>query len=90
MLTRPQAFSAIYNMASKKRCRLVQRNAKPTLELMPAPQSAQDVVTFLRFAACLGLANSQLVGHLTEMGALFPEQLLGAYKAFRERQACDN
>jgi hypothetical protein len=27
---------------------------------------------------------------LAEMGALFPEQLLGAYKAFRERQACDN
>jgi hypothetical protein len=48
------------------------------------------VVAFLRFAACLGLANAQLVGHLAEMGALFPEQLLGAYKAFRERQACDN
>lgn len=77
-------------MTSKRQCRLLQCNATPALELMPAPRSAQEVVAFLRFAACLGLANAQLVGHLAEMGALFPEQLLGAYKAFRERQACDN
>jgi hypothetical protein len=39
-----------------------------------------------RSAACLGLANAQLVGHLAEMGAMFPEELLGAYQAFRDRQ----
>jgi hypothetical protein len=77
-------------MTSKKRCRLAQCNGKSTLELTPAPQSAHEVVAVLRFAACLGLANSQLVGHLEEMSALFPNQLLGAYKAFRERQASDN
>jgi hypothetical protein len=89
-VTASQAFRATPHMTSKKRCRLAQCDAKPTLELIPAPQSAQDVVAFLRFAACLGLADSELVGHLEEMSALFPDQLLGAYKAFRERQACDN
>lgn len=77
-------------MTSKKRCQLAQCNAKPTLELIPAPQSALEVVAFLRFAACLGLANARLVGHLAEMGAVFPEELLGAYQAFRERQGGDN
>ena len=77
-------------MASKKRCRLLRHNAKPTLELMPAPQSAQEVVAFLHFAARLGLANSELVGHLTELGALFPDQLVGAYNALRERQTGSN
>jgi hypothetical protein len=77
-------------MTSKKRCRLAQCNAKPTLELLPAPQSAQEVVAFLRFAACLGLADPELVGHLAEMGEAFPEELVGAYQAFRERQAGDN
>jgi hypothetical protein len=90
VVTRLEAFRATPNMTSKKPCRLAQINATPKMELLPAPQSAQEVVAVLRFAACFGLANPQLVGHLEEMSALFPEQLVGAYKAFRERQACDN
>lgn len=77
-------------MASKKQCRLVQDGAKPALDIMQSPRCPQDVVMFLQYAACLGLANTTMVAHLTEMGALFPKELLGAYRAFRERQACDN
>ena len=77
-------------MTSKKRRQLAQCNAQPTLELVPAPESAQEVVAFLRFAACRGLANSRLVDHLAEIGLLFPEQLVGAYKALRERQTGSN
>ncbi len=77
-------------MATKNRCRLVQSPAKLALKLMPAPRSSQDVVKLLTFAAHQGLANAQIVAHLTEMGALFPKELLGAFKAYQERQACDN
>lgn len=77
-------------MASPKRSRLAQCTAKPTLGLLPAPKSAQEVVAFLRVAARLGLADAQLVGHLAEIGLLFPEQLLAAYLALRERRAGDN
>ena len=73
-------------MTSKKRCRFAQCNAKPTLQSLPAPRSALEVVALFRAAACLGLANARLVGHLAEMGAMFPEELLGAYQAFRDRQ----
>lgn len=45
---------------------------------------------YFQFAACLGFANPKIVTHLTEMGALFPKELVGAYKAFRKRQAGDN
>ena len=57
---------------------------------MPAPRSSQDVVKLLQFAAHQGLANAQIVAHLTEMGALFPKELLEAFKAYQERQVCDN
>ena len=77
-------------MASKNRCRLVQGAAKPAFKLMPAPRSPQDVVKLLKSAARLGLANAKIVSHLTRMGTLFPKELLGAFKAFQERQACDN
>ncbi|MFA5056965.1 MAG: hypothetical protein WC485_02535 [Opitutaceae bacterium] len=77
-------------MAYKKRCRLAQPFAKPALELMPSPRSPEDVVTFLRLAAHLGLADGEMVSHLAEMGDLFPKELLGAFKAFQERRACDN
>ena len=77
-------------MATKNRCRLVQPAAKPALELLPAPRSSQDVLKLLKFAAHLGLANAKIVSHLTEMGVLFPRELVGAFRAFQERQACDN
>ena len=77
-------------MATKNRCRLVPSPAKPSLRLTPVPRSSQDVVMLLKFAAHQGLANAQIVAHLTEMGALFPKELLGAFKAYQERQACDN
>ena len=77
-------------MITKNRCRLVQTTAKPALKLMPAPRSSQDVVKLLKFAAYQGLANAEIVAHLTEMGSLFPKELLGAFKAYQERQVCDN
>jgi hypothetical protein len=77
-------------MASKKQCPLVQDGAKPALELLPAPRCARDVAMFLHYAACLGLANTELVAHLTEMSALFPQETMDAYKAFRARQASYN
>lgn len=77
-------------MITKNRCRLVQSTAKSALKLMPAPRSSQDVVELLKFAAYQGLANAEIVAHLTEMGSLFPKELLGAFKAYQERQVCDN
>ena len=77
-------------MASKKQCPLVQEAAKPALELMPAPRSARDVAMLLQYAACLGLANTELVAHLTEMSTLFPQETMDAYSAFRARQTRDN
>jgi len=77
-------------MASKKQCRFAQNDARPALQFMPQPNSAQEVVRYLQYAACLGFANPKIVSHLTEMGALFPNELVGAYQAFRQRQASDN
>jgi hypothetical protein len=45
---------------------------------------------FLQYAACMGLADSKMVAHLTEMSALFPQEMLDAYRACRARQASDN
>jgi hypothetical protein len=45
---------------------------------------------FFQYAACMGLADSKMVAHLTEMSALFPQEMLDAYRAFRARQASDN
>lgn len=77
-------------MASRKQCPPLQHTAKPALDLMPSPNSSRDVVMFLQYAACLGFADLKLVAHLTEMGALFPQEMLGAYRAYRDRQASDN
>lgn len=44
----------------------------------------------LQYAACKGLANAKMVAHLTEMSALFPKEMLGAYRALRTRQVGDN
>ena len=77
-------------MAIKNQCRLAPSTAKPALKLVPAPRTSQDVVKLLTFAAHQGMANAKIVAHLTEMGALFPKELLGAFKAYQERRACDN
>jgi hypothetical protein len=44
----------------------------------------------LQYAAFAGLANTELVAHLTEMSALFPQEMLDAYRSFRDRQAGAN
>jgi hypothetical protein len=77
-------------MSSKKMCRLAQDGVVPSLQLMPRPGSSRDLVQYLQLAACLGAADPKLVSHLTEMGALFPEELAGAYKAFRRKRASEN
>jgi len=77
-------------MASKKRCRLARFSAKPALGLTPAPQSSQDVLVLLKFAAEASPANAAMLTHLTKMGALFPHELLGAFKAFMKKQTGDN
>ncbi len=77
-------------MAHKKRGRFAPHGAKSALELLRAPQSSGEVVTLLRFAAHQGMANGGIVAHLEEMAALFPNEMLGAFRALRARRACDN
>jgi hypothetical protein len=57
---------------------------------MPAPRSSKDVVILLEYAAHLGLADTELVAHLAEMGTLYPREMLGAYRICREKQAGGN
>ncbi len=47
-------------------------------------------MNLLRFAAHQGWANSGVVAHLEEMAILFPDEMLGAFRALRERRACNN
>jgi hypothetical protein len=77
-------------MTYKKRCELAQCNARRALRFMPAPRSSRDIVSLLTHAAHLGLANAEMVSHLAVMGALFPKELLGAFRAFQERRDGDN
>jgi hypothetical protein len=77
-------------MASKKQCRLAQNRVRPALQFIPPPESPIEVVKFLQHAACMGFADPKLVAHLTEMGALFPKELAGAFRAFRKMQTSDN
>ena len=57
---------------------------------MPPPSSPIEVVKYLQHAACMGFADPKLVTHLTEVGALFPKELVGAFRAFRKTQTSDN
>ena len=77
-------------MTYKKRCELAQCNARRAMRFMPAPRSSRDVVSLLTHAAHLGLANAEMVSHLAVMGALFPKELLGAFRAFQQRRDGDN
>lgn len=77
-------------MASKKRSRVAQDNGKQPLRILPAPQCARDVLVLLKFSADVAPANAKMATHLTEMGTLFPDELLGAFKAFLKRQVSDN
>jgi len=77
-------------MASKKRSRVMQLSSQQALNLLPAPQCARDVMVLLKYSAVVAPANSKMVTHLTQMGALYPNELLGAFKAFLKRQIGDN
>ncbi len=77
-------------MPQKKRGRLPPRGARPALELMRSPRSSGEVVKLLRLAADRGVANGGVVAHIEEMAALFPRELLGAFRALRARRACNN
>ena len=77
-------------MAAKRQCPLANDMPTPPMEFLPRPRSARDVVVFLQYAAALGLANSKMVAHLSEMGTLFPEEMLDAYQAVRAKQVSDN
>lgn len=77
-------------MASKKRVRQVQViNCQP-LKLLPAPQCARDVMVLLKYSAAIAPANTKMVSHLTEMGAMYPNELLGAFRALLRRQNGEN
>jgi hypothetical protein len=84
------AFTSGIQMASKKRSQLAQVNCKQVLKILPAPQCARDVLVLLKFSAEVAPANAKMATHLTEMGTLFPEELLGAFRAFLKRQVSDN
>jgi len=77
-------------MTYQRRCERAQCNARRALKFMPAPRSSKDVVTLLTHATHLGLANAAIVSHLMEVGALFPKELLSAFRAFQARRHGDN
>lgn len=77
-------------MASKKRSQIAQVNGKHRLNALPAPQCARDVLVLLKFSGEVAPANAKMATHLTEMGTLFPDELLGAFRAFLKRQVSDN
>jgi len=77
-------------MASKKRPRVVQVSSQQLVNLLPAPQCARDVMVLLKYSAEVAPANTKMASHLTQMGALYPNELLGAFKAFLKRQIGDN
>ena len=77
-------------MAQKKRGRLAPRGAPPALALMRPPQTSGEVIKLLRLAADRGVAKGGVVAHLEEMAALFPAEMLGAFRALRARRACNN
>ena len=77
-------------MASRKRCLRSQQADNQTLKLLPAPQSPQDVLLLLKLAAQTAPAKPGIAAHLAEVGALFPDELMGAFRAFLKRQISDN
>jgi hypothetical protein len=77
-------------MPSKKRCRLARLSAKPALGLTPAPESSEDVLVLLKFAAQASPGKAGIFSHLSQMGALFPQEMLGAFRAFQKKQTGDN
>jgi hypothetical protein len=77
-------------MASRKRCLQSQHNDHQMFRLLRVPQSSKDVLVLLKLAAEVSPANTEIVAHLTEMGMLFPDELLGAFRAFLKRQISDN
>ncbi len=77
-------------MPQKKRGRLPPHGARPALEFMRPPRSSGEVIKLLRLAADRGVADGGIVAHLEEMAVLFPQELLGAFRALRARRACNN
>lgn len=77
-------------MASKKQFRLARLSAPPADNLIPAPQSSEEVLSLLKYAGDVAPDNQEVADHLAEMGALFPSELLGAFRAFLRRQTGSN
>jgi hypothetical protein len=77
-------------MASKKRPPIAQPTVQQSFNLLPAPQCAKDVIGLLKLSAEVAPAKSKMVTHLTEMGTLYPRELLDAFQAFLQRQVGDN
>ena len=77
-------------MASKKRVRLTQVINQQPFNLLPSPQCAHDVMVLLKYSADGTPASTKMVAHLTEMGTLYPNELLGAFQAMLRRQIRDN
>jgi hypothetical protein len=57
---------------------------------MPAPRNSRDVALLLQYGAFSGLTNTEMAVHLTEMSALFPREMMAAYRTLRARQAGEN
>ena len=47
-------------------------------------------MTLLKYSGDGTPASTKMVAHLTEMGALYPDELLGAFRALLRRQIRDN
>jgi hypothetical protein len=62
---------------------------RPTIPIAE-PRCPRDLVRLLRSAVVHGMADAGAVAHLAKIGALFPDALMDAYRAYRERQAGKN
>ena len=86
----PAHNSPQMHMTYQTRCEHAQCNARRALRFMPAPRSSKDVVSLLTHAAHVGLAKAEIVSHLVAVGALYPKELIGAFRAFQARRGGDN
>ncbi len=73
-------------MTSKTRCRVGKIQPENGLSLLPAPRSSEDVLSLVRYASELAPTDGKMAAHLAEMGNLFPNELLGAFRAFLRKQ----
>ena len=54
--------------------------------ILPVPKTVDELIALFEPADQEEATKAQVVAHLTEMGRLFPEEMLAALQAYREKQ----